>query len=55
MAEELLFISKRLADVAKKIANLTEGEKQYILKRAEKLSPSSLINLYNCLGEYCDL
>lgn len=52
MKEELLFIAKRLADVARDIESFTEKEKQYIVERAEKISSSSLINLYNSLGEY---
>lgn len=52
MKEELLLISKRLADIAKEINNFTEEKKQYIVERAEEISPSSLIDLYNILGEY---
>lgn len=52
MREELLFISKRLVDVAKEIENFTEEEKQYIIERAEKISSGSLIELFNVLGEY---
>lgn len=52
MREELLFISKRLADVAKDIEGFTDKEKQYIIERAEKISPGSLVELYNALGEF---
>ena len=52
MREELLFISKRLADLAKDIEGFTEEEKQYIIERAEKVSSGSLVELYNVLGEY---
>ena len=52
MRDELLFISKRLADVAKDIEGFTDKEKQYIIERAEKISSGSLIELFNILGEY---
>lgn len=52
MDENLLFLAKRLADVSKELDNLTEEEKQYIIERAEKLSPITIIELYNSLGQY---
>ncbi|MDR7856283.1 hypothetical protein [Tissierella sp.] len=52
MSEELLFIAKRLADIAKSIEDLKEDEKRYIIERAEKISPDSLVELYNSLSEY---
>lgn len=55
MDEKLLFIAKRLADIAKEIDDLKEDEKRYIIERAEKISPESLIELYNILGEYGEL
>lgn len=55
MDEKLLWISKRLADIAKDIEGLREDEKKYIIERAEQLSPISLIESYNALGEYGEL
>lgn len=55
MDEKLIWIAKRLADVAKDIEDLTEDKKRYIIERAEKLSPDSLIELYNALAEYGEL
>ena len=55
MNEKLLFIAKRLADISDEIDSLREDEKRYIIERAEKISPDSLIELYNSLGEYGNL
>lgn len=55
MNEKLLFIAKRLADVAKDLDILREDEKRYVIERAEMLSPDSLIELYNTVGEYGEL
>lgn len=55
MDENLLFLAKRLVDIAKDIETLAEDEKMYIIGRAEKLSPISLVELYNALGEYGEL
>lgn len=55
MQEGLIFLSKRLIDIAKEIEDLNEDEKTYIIKQAEKLDHKSLIELYNILGEYGQL
>ena len=52
MGEKLLFIAKRLSDLAIEIERLYEKDKQYIIEKAEGISPDSLIELYNILGEY---
>lgn len=53
--EKLYWIAKRFSDVAKDIENLSEEEKCFVVERAEKMSPYSLIDLYNSLGEYGEL
>lgn len=55
MNENLLFIAKRLADLSDEIDSLREDEKRYIIERAERISPDSLTELYNSLGEYAEL
>lgn len=53
--EKLYWISKRLLDVVDGIMKLSEEEKCFVIKRAEKMNPYSLIDLYNSLGEYGEL
>lgn len=53
--EKLYWIAKRLMDIAKDIEDLSEGEKQFVIQRAEKINPYPLIDLYNSLGEYGEL
>lgn len=55
MDEKLLWIAKRLVDVAKDFEGLSEEDKQLVIERAEKLSPYPLIDLYNSLGDYGEL
>ena len=50
--EKLYWIAKKLSDVAKDIENLSEEEKQFVIEKAEKRSPYSLIELFNAINEY---
>ena len=51
---KLLFIAKRLADVAKDIDKLTEEDKKFVIEGVDKLNPLGLVELYNALGEYME-
>ena len=55
MDEKLLWIAKRLTDIAADINELPEEEKKVVIKRAEKNSPIQLIELFNALNEYGEL
>lgn len=53
--EKLYWIAKRLMDIAKDIESLSEEKKEFVIRRAEKMNPYPLIDLYNSLGEYGEL
>lgn len=55
MEDKLLWIAKRLSDIAKDMNKLSEKEKQLVVQRAEKNSPIELIDLFNSLNEYGEL
>ena len=50
----LLFMGKRLADVAADLEKLTEKDKKFVIERLDKLNPIGLVELYNALLEYMD-
>lgn len=52
---KLYWIAKRLMGIAVTIEKLTDDEKEFVIKRAEKMNPYPLIDLYNSLGEYGEL
>lgn len=52
MEDKLVWLSKRLSDVAQEIDSLSEKEKKEVIGRTEKNSPLSLIELFNSLNEY---
>lgn len=51
---KLLFISKRLVDIAKDLDRLDEEDKKFVIERVDKLNPIGLVELYNALGEYME-
>ena len=51
---KLLFISKRLADIAKDLDKLDEEDKKFVIERVDKLNPIGLVELFNALGEYME-
>lgn len=51
---KLLFIAKRLADIAKDLDKLSEQDKKFIIEKVDKLNPIGLVELYNALGEYME-
>ncbi|CAK7037005.1 hypothetical protein [Tissierella sp.] len=51
---KLLFIAKRLVDIAKDLDKLGEEDKRFVIERIDKLNPLELVELYNSLGEYMD-
>lgn len=51
---KLLFIAKRLADIAKDIDDLNDDDKKYVVERADMLNPLELVELYNALLEYME-
>lgn len=51
---KLLFISKRLADIAKDLDKLDEEDKKFVIERVDKLNAIGLVQLYNALGEYME-
>lgn len=55
MEDKLLWLAKRLSDIAKDMEKLTEEEKELVVKRAEKNSPIELIDLFNSINEYGEL
>ena len=55
MDEKMLWMAKRLSDVAKDIDKLNEDEKRTVIKRVEKNSPLELIELFNAINEYGEL
>lgn len=50
---KLLFLAKRLADIAKDLDKLTE-EKKFVIERVDKLNPIGLVELYNSILEYME-
>lgn len=53
--DKVVWIAKRLSDVAMDIDVLSEEDKKEVIKRAEKSSPFALIELFNSLNEYGEL
>lgn len=51
---KLLFIAKRLSDVAKDLDKLSEEDKRFVIERVDKLNRVGLVELYNALGEYME-
>ena len=49
---KLIFMAKRLSDVAKDLENLSEADKKFIVERIDFENPRVLIELYNALFEY---
>ncbi len=49
---ELLFMAKRLADIAEDTDRLAEEDKQFIIERAGKSNHAGLVELFNALLEY---
>lgn len=50
---KLLFLAKRLADIAKDLDKITmEEDKQFVIERAGKSSHVELVELFNILLEY---
>lgn len=51
---KLLFIFKRLADIAKDLDNLDEEDKKFVIERVSKYNPIGLVGLNNALLEYIE-
>lgn len=51
---KLLFISKRLSDLAKELNKLSEEEKKFVIEKVDKLNAIGLVGLYNSLLEYME-
>lgn len=49
---ELLFLSKRLKDIATEIDKLNQEEKTFIVEKADSEAPMEMEELYNALLEY---
>ena len=51
---KLLFLAKRLADVAKDLEAIAEKDKKFVIERADKANSIGLVELYNALLEYME-
>lgn len=52
MDKNILWIAKRLKDVATDMGKLTETEKKQVIERLDTISNSASNMLYNALNEY---
>lgn len=50
----LLFIAKRLMDIAEDIEKLCDEDKRFVIKRVDEQKPFVLAELYNALLEYME-
>ena len=51
---QLLFIAKRLSDIAKDLDGLSEYDKQFVVERVDKVNAVGMVALYNALLEYME-
>lgn len=51
---KLLFMAKRLVDLAKDFQGLNEDEKKIVIEKADEQNGYGLVDLYNNLGEYME-
>ncbi len=52
MDRDILWLAKRLKDVAADMSKLTETEKKQVIERLDTISSSATFELYNVLNEY---
>lgn len=51
---QLLFIAKRLMDIAEDIEKLSDEDKKFVIERVDEHKPYVLVDLYNALLEYME-